>query len=85
MQKYAIIEEEELKISSEQTKGYIPLVYAPVPDFDQEKEYVIQSNPVDEVDNIFLGVEIKTMQYSQPISIDPIVDKEPVVETGVIK
>jgi hypothetical protein len=64
VQKYGIIKDTKLEISNEIVKGTYPLSYAPIPDFDQEKEYVIQSKPVDKGNNIYLDVEIK------PMSID---------------
>jgi hypothetical protein len=35
-----------------------PNVYAPIPDFDQETQMVIQLAPVDEGDYIYYGVEV---------------------------
>ncbi len=35
-----------------------PIIYAEVPDFNQETQYVIQSTPVDMGDYIFIGLEI---------------------------
>ena len=37
-----------------------PMVYSPIPDFDQLSQYVSQMTPVDMGDYIFVGVEIGT-------------------------
>ena len=37
-----------------------PYVYAPIPAFDQENQYVSQMVPVDMGDHYFVGVEVRT-------------------------
>jgi hypothetical protein len=44
-----------------QLPGYKPVVFAPIPDFDQTTQYVIQSAPVDEGDYISVGVDVQTV------------------------
>ena len=58
---YGIIVAGELKTSDVLLDGYKPLVYADVPDFDQETQYVVQGEPVDRGDDIYFGVEVKTI------------------------
>ncbi len=36
-----------------------PIVYAPIPEFDQETQVVFQTEPVDMGDHIFFGVEVR--------------------------
>lgn len=36
-----------------------PIVYAPIPEFDQETQAVFQTEPVGMGDHIFVGVEIR--------------------------
>ncbi len=42
-----------------------PAVYAPVPEFDQETQYVIQLSPVDMGDHIFVGNEVRQMEIDE--------------------
>jgi hypothetical protein len=58
---YGIIIDGKLETSSGQLEGYKPVVYGAIPDFDQETQYVVQSEPINRGDDIYLGVEIKTM------------------------
>lgn len=37
------------------------IVYAPIPDFDQETQYVVQTEPVDMDDYIEVGVEVRDL------------------------
>lgn len=56
--KYGIMTDDGLISSDVQLEGYKPLVFAPIPDFDQEQQMVLQEEPVDMGDHIYLGVEI---------------------------
>lgn len=38
--------------------GYKPVVYAPIPEFDQTKQFVCQADPVDMGDYIDAGVVV---------------------------
>jgi hypothetical protein len=58
---YGKIVDGELKTSDVLLDGYKPVVYADILEFDQEKQYIIQSEPVDRGDDIYFGVEIKTI------------------------
>lgn len=57
-QKYGIMTEDGLISSEVYIDGYKPLVFAPIPEFDQERQLVLQEEPVDMGDHIYLGVEI---------------------------
>jgi hypothetical protein len=37
-----------------------PIIYAPIPEFDQLTQYVSQMQPVDMGDNYFCGIEVHT-------------------------
>ena len=42
------------------------MVYAPIPGtFDQATQYVVQLEPVENTDHIFVGVEVKTLEISE--------------------
>ncbi len=38
-----------------------PIIYAPIPVFNQETQYVVQTEPVDKGDYIEYGVEVKDL------------------------
>ncbi len=38
-----------------------PIMYAPIPEFDQETQYVVQTEPVDMGDYIEIGVEVRDL------------------------
>lgn len=38
-----------------------PVVRQDVPEYDQETQYVVELEPVEEDDHIFIGLEIKVM------------------------
>lgn len=38
-----------------------PIIYAPIPDFDQETQAVYQTEPVDRGDHIGIGVEVRDL------------------------
>lgn len=42
-----------------------PVIYAPVPVFDQSAQYVVQLAPVEMEDHFFVGVEVKQMEISE--------------------
>ena len=43
-----------------------PVVYAPIPDtFEQATEYVVQLEPGEKEDHVFVGVEVKTLEISE--------------------
>lgn len=42
-----------------------PVVYAPIPEFDQDTQYIVQLEPVEELARIFVGVEIRELELSQ--------------------
>jgi len=45
-----------------------PFVYAPIPDtFDQATQYVVQLEPVEKKDHVFIGVEIKKLAIENNI------------------
>lgn len=62
MQKYGMLVDENLLLSSRQLEGYKPVEYAEIPDFDQSTHYAIQEDPVDEGESIFVGAEIRELE-----------------------
>lgn len=70
MQKYGIIQNEELVISSAHLDGYKPIVFAEIPEFDQSTQYVVQSAPVDSGDFIFADVEIHELEITEGEMLD---------------
>lgn len=62
MQKYGMIKDGGLLLSSRPLDGYKPIVYAEIPqDFDETTQYAEQAEPVEENDHIFVGIEIKDL------------------------
>ena len=59
---YGIIVDVELKISDVLLDGYKPLVYADVPELDQETQYIGQKEPVYMENYIYLGIDIKNIE-----------------------
>lgn len=57
MQKYGLIKDGQLELSSKQREGYKPVKYADIPEFDQSTHYVMQTAPVEETDHIYVGIE----------------------------
>ena len=52
-------------LNSKQLDGYKPIQYAEIPDFDQSAQYVVQSDPIDNGDHIFIGIEIRQLQLDE--------------------
>lgn len=61
MQKYGMLVDENLLLSSRQLEGYKPVEYGKIPDFNQSTHYAIQASPVDEGERIFVDVEVKEL------------------------
>lgn len=63
MVKYGKIVNGELIISSIQFEGYKPIVYADIPEsFDQTTQYIIETDPVEEAEQIVIGVEVHNLE-----------------------
>ena len=67
MQKYGYINEAGELVTSERRvlDKYKPVEYAPIPDFDQQTQYVIQTEPVDMGEYIYHGVEVRDMAIDE--------------------
>jgi len=61
-QVYGAIIDGEFEASQEQLDGYKPVVFQEIPAFDQSTQYVEQADPIDRGEDIYFGVEVKTMQ-----------------------
>lgn len=59
MQEYGLLVDGNLLLSSKPLEGYKSVEYAPIPEeFDQTTHYIIQTEPVDNGDHIFVGNEM---------------------------
>lgn len=64
-QLYGKITDGKLVIGIDAASGFKPLVFADTPkNFDQETQYITQSDPVENDDHIFLGVDINILPPS---------------------
>lgn len=53
-------------LSLNQLEGYKSVVYAEIPsDFDETTHYIVQSEPIDEGERIFIGVEMFELQIDE--------------------
>lgn len=66
MQKYGMIVNGSLVTSDQQLDGYKPVVYAPIPDFNQLTQYVYENTPVDVGDSITVNLLVGTATPSDP-------------------
>jgi len=69
---YGLIFNGILETSEYQLYNYKPVVYAEIPVFDQSTEFVVQSEPIDRGDDIFVGIEIRTMQVDSSTDFEVI-------------
>jgi hypothetical protein len=58
MQKYGMIMDGKLFKTSKPIDGSKPIVWDEIPAFDEATQYIIQRDPVDEGNRIFIGVEV---------------------------
>ena len=58
---YGIIVDGKLKTADALFEGYKPFVYADIPEFAEDKQYIVQANPLDRGEDIFVGIEIKDL------------------------
>ena len=58
MQKHGIIENGKLKIVKQGYPNAKPVVYAEIPEYDQETQAVFELPPVDNGDHIFVGLKV---------------------------
>jgi len=59
MQKFGIIENGKLKLVRQGVPKSKPVVYAEIPEYDQETQAVFELPPVDNGDHIFVGLEVR--------------------------
>jgi hypothetical protein len=57
--KYGIIENGKLKIVKQGYPESKPVVYAEIPEYDQETQAVFELPPVDNGDHIFVDLEVR--------------------------
>ena len=58
MQKFGIIENGKLKLVRQGVPKSKPVVYAEIPEYDQETQAVFELPPVDNGDHIFVGLKV---------------------------
>ena len=58
MQKFGIIENGKLKLVRQGAPKSKPVVYAEIPEYDQETQAVFELPPVDNGDYIFVGLKV---------------------------
>lgn len=58
---YGIIRDGKLLLVPEGTPNAKPVVFAEIPEFDQEKQAVFQLPPADVGSHIFVGVEVRDL------------------------
>ncbi len=67
---YGIIQNGILQLNSAKLAGYKPVEYASIPGFDQSKQYIVQSAPVDQGDKIIVGIEIRELEITDTPPVD---------------
>lgn len=68
---HGIIRDGKLLLVPEGTPGSKPVIFAPIPEFDQETQAVYQIGPVDKGDDIYVGVEIRYVEVDGPEAMEP--------------
>lgn len=54
-------------MSENHENGYKIVEYAPIPEFDQATQYVIQGDFSDDEEKIYVGVEIKQLDLDEEV------------------
>lgn len=65
MQKFGIIENGKLKLVRQGVPKSKPVVYAEIPEFDQEFQAVFEKEPVDMGEYIFIDVEVRDVEQDE--------------------
>ncbi len=68
---HGIIRDGKLLLVPEGTPGSKPVIFAPIPEFDQTTQAVYQIGPVDKGDDIYVGVEIRYVEVDGPEAMEP--------------
>ena len=68
-QLYGLIFNGALETSEYPLFNYKPVVYAEIPVFDQATEFIVQAEPIDRGEDIFVGIEVKKMQIDEEVEI----------------
>ena len=68
---HGIIRDGKLLLVPEGTPGSKPVIFAPIPGFDQTTQAVYQIGPVDKGDDIYVGVEIRYVEVDGPEAMEP--------------
>lgn len=65
MHKYGILKNGNLQIVPSGTPGAKPIIHAEVPEFDQERQAVFETTPVDMGNHTFVGIEIREVEQDE--------------------
>ena len=68
---HGIIRDGKLLLVPEGTPNAKPVIFAPIPEFDQTTQAVYQIGPVDKGDDIYVGVEIRYVEVDGPEAMEP--------------
>ena len=68
---HGIIRDGKLLLVPEGTPGSKPVIFAPIPEFDQETQAVYQIGPLEREDDIYVGVEIKLVELDESEMTEP--------------
>lgn len=68
---YGIIKDGKLLLVPEGTPNAKPVIFAEIPEFDQETQAVYQIGPVEREDDIYVGVEIKFVELDESEITEP--------------
>ena len=65
MQNYGMIMGGRLFTSSVPIDGCKPIVFEPIPEFDESTQYITQNAPLDEGNRIYIGVEVHELPVDE--------------------
>jgi hypothetical protein len=70
MQKYGLMVDGQLLLSSEQLERYKPVVYAVVPDFDQATQYISHGDITEYDDRIEVSLEVLNLNQEDTVEVE---------------
>ena len=62
---YGIIKDGKLLLVPEGTPAAKPVIFAPIPEFDQTTQAVYQIGPIEREDDIYVGVEVRYVEVDE--------------------
>ena len=67
MPSYGIMVNNTLITSPFYKEGYKPLVYKEVPEYDENTQYVVEGEPVERENDIFINLEVRELELDGDI------------------